>query len=305
MEKVCVLMSAYNGEKYIREQIDSILNQSNVEVSLIIRDDGSSDETINILEEYSKTDHRVQYYKGKNVGPAFSFLNLINCAPYFDYYALADQDDVWDIDKLYIATSMLSKEVNENIPLMYYSNLRIVDENLNYVRNSHDIPAIIENKYSALIDSMPTGCTMVFNRRTVELIKDNLPEKCTMHDTWIYLICMFLGKCCYDFEPHISYRQHSNNVIGTYLRKKTVKVWIDKIKRVFDRSLQPRYTNANSFFTCYKGVLNEKDKKMLLLICQYKDSFINRLKLLFCIKIHAFSISRDMAYRLLIILGIA
>ena len=305
MEKVCVLMSSYNGEKYIKEQIDSILKQTNVEISLIVRDDGSSDETINILEEYSTTDNRVQYYKGKNIGPAFSFLNLINDAPYFDYYALADQDDVWDMDKLEIAISMLKKEANTDIPLMYYSNLRVVDEDLNFVRNAHDNPAIIENKYSVLVDSMPTGCTMVFNRKTVEMIQQGLPEKCTMHDTWIYLICTFFGKCIYDFEPHISYRQHANNVIGTYLQKKYLKLLKERFKRIFDRELQPRYTNASNFFICFEKKLNSHDKKKIQLICNYKNSLKNRIKLLADKEIRGFTISRDVVYRVLVILGIA
>ena len=95
MEKIQVLMSTYNGEKYLKEQIESILNQEKVEVNILIRDDGSCDKTLKIIKELSKNP-KISYYEGKNIGPAKSFMDLVNkSGDKFNYYAFADQDDIW------------------------------------------------------------------------------------------------------------------------------------------------------------------------------------------------------------------
>ena len=98
MEKVIVLMSTYNGEKYIKQQVDSILNQENVSVELVVRDDGSNDNTISILKEYEKAGKLI-WYTGDNKGAAYSFFDLMEYAKnrYDDYcyFALSDQDDIW------------------------------------------------------------------------------------------------------------------------------------------------------------------------------------------------------------------
>lgn len=93
--KVIVLMSTYNGEKYLKEQIDSILNQVKVEVFLMIRDDGSSDNTIAILKEYERQNRNIKIIKGKNIGVGNSFMQLLYNSAEAEYYAFADQDDVW------------------------------------------------------------------------------------------------------------------------------------------------------------------------------------------------------------------
>ena len=94
MNKVQVLLSTYNGEKYIKEQIESILNQEGVEVSLLIRDDGSSDRTIEIVKKISEQNNNIILFKGQNMGPARSFMDLVKKSDEVDYYAFADQDDV-------------------------------------------------------------------------------------------------------------------------------------------------------------------------------------------------------------------
>ncbi len=95
MDSIVVLMSTYNGEKYIREQLDSIFNQEGIDVKVVVRDDGSKDTTHAILDEYKKT-HELVWYTGENLKSARSFMDLIYQAPESDYYAFADQDDYWD-----------------------------------------------------------------------------------------------------------------------------------------------------------------------------------------------------------------
>lgn len=123
---------------------------------------------------------------------------------------------------------------------------------------------------------------------------------CSMHDVWMYLICMFFGSTIYDFEGHISYRQHDNNVMGAY-KKKDLGLYIERIKRVLDRSQQPKFKNALNFYECYGEYLSEKDREKVLEIVNYKKSFSNWMKLLFDKDLKATPFSKDFRNRLLIL----
>ena len=121
MKKVLVLMSTYNGEKYLRIQIESILAQKDVCVSLLVRDDGSSDATTLILDEYAK-EGKLTWYSGKNIRPAQSFFDLLFNAPESEYIALSDQDDFWLPEKVYKGCEKVMK-MPEDKPCMYCSNV--------------------------------------------------------------------------------------------------------------------------------------------------------------------------------------
>ena len=302
MNTVVILLSTYNGEKYLKEQIDSLLNQKGVDIKILARDDGSKDSTVSILSEYERLNANFSYYQGTNCGPAKSFLHLITHADSADYYAFCDQDDVWDEDKLLSAINRLNK-LNSKKPNLYYSNLRIVDEHLNFYRLSHSWNFHNDNKYSALTENLCTGCTAVFNRKAKELIAQRLPDYCTMHDTWIYMICMLMGNTIYDKDAHISYRQHSSNVVGTYLKKRRTKVMFEKVKRLFNKELQPRYLNAINFYECFNDVMDSECKSKVLEIVNYKNSFKDRMKLFFDNDIKATTGYGNLRFRLHILWG--
>jgi len=301
--KVLVLLSTYNGMKYLPEQLKSLQNQEGVDVDILVRDDKSTDGTVKYLTEYAKRCSNLSFYTGNNLKPCKSFLDLIEKAQKYEYYALCDQDDVWDSDKLFCAIKLIEKKQKKSIPILYFSNLRVVDQNLDIIRISHQKPLIQKNKYSVLVESLPTGCTMVFNDALMMLLKDRIPGYCSMHDTWIYMVCKFFGEVIYDFEPHISYRQHANNVIGTY-KKKNFKFYYAKLKRMFDRKLQPRYQNAISFLDCYGDMLNPKDREKVCELVHYKDSIFAKMRLLLDKDIYATYKGRDFRIRILIICGL-
>lgn len=303
MEKVTVLMSTYNGEKYLEEQLDSILKQVGVKLRIIVRDDGSNDNTIGILKKYASENLNLTYYQGENLKPAKSFLDLIAKSDDADYYAFSDQDDVWDKDKLECSITTL-KNLDLSKPALYYSNLRIVDQNLKYYRLSHTRPHTPHNKYSSLVDSLATGCTIVFNKEARNIVKSRVADNCLMHDTWLFLVCSFFGAIIYDSNAHISYRQHENNVIGTCLTKNTFAQYQGKFKRLFNRELQPRFNNTRNFYYTFGDLLNDEDKQKVLKMVSYKNSISDRLKLLFDRDIRSSQLSRDLSYRLLILLGI-
>lgn len=277
MKSVLVLMSVYNGKTYLKQQIDSILSQKSVDVNILVRDDSSKDETINILKEYN--DDRIEIFTGQNQGFAESFSTLLKLASEknsYDYYAFADQDDVWMDDKLISAIIKLSEIEDPNIPCGYCSNTTLVDSNLKFMRLMHNREMTL-TKERALIQNIATGCTMLFNYAAVKYYVDYRPSKIVVHDYLMYLICMYLGKFVYDPESHINYRQHSNNQIGS-------KSWISRMKRriaKFGASKGYFENQSKDFLDSYKHLLSVNDVLTISYLCNYRKSMSSKLSLLF------------------------
>ena len=272
MRNILVLMSTYNGEKYLKEQIDSILAQKNVEVTIQVRDDGSTDGTIRILEEYQKCG-KLNWYSSTNMGPAKSFLDLVYNAPLkYDYYAFCDQDDYWKEDKLYKAIERL--EHFDDKPALYHCELEIVDENLEHIkmtRNCNKTKFI----YQTLMVFYIPGCTMVFNNCLMRKIQERKPEfdLITMHDCWLYYICLGIGgKIISDKNAYIQYRQHGNNVIGAKrisIRKKIQMIcqqngsprakMIDEIIRLYGQDMKKEMLSKYKTFASYPKSIKAKN----------------------------------------------
>lgn len=209
-KSVQVVMSTYNGEKYLKEQIDSILSQEGVYVRLYIRDDGSSDRTTDILASYQEHEN-VKIEKGNNLGFAKSFLTALDECDEADYYAFSDQDDVWEKDKLSTAIEILEEE-SQSTPLLYCSALQRVDENLNplHVQSYHGLRI---NLPSMLTRGRLAGCTFVFNNTLRNLVKNSSQiEMHASHDSWVLLACLACGgNVFFDKKPHILFRRYNTN----------------------------------------------------------------------------------------------
>lgn len=280
---ITVLMSVYNGEKYIREQIDSILRQKEVNVHLIIRDDCSQDNTLNILKEYQNRYNCIELIEAnENLGACKSFFRLMSMEFDSEYYALSDQDDIWDDDKLITAISMLDqeKEMNKNLPMLYFSNMRVVDKDNNFIRNNHDWSRGNQSKYSFITEVLATGCTIVYNKALSRIAIEKKPNIFSMHDAWLYSVASLFGKVIYDDTPHINYRQHENNVIGTRKKRFGIETIKRELRRYFNLSYQPRYDNALILKGEFEQELDEEQKEKLNKMLHYKDSFKNRIALL-------------------------
>ena len=266
VKTVCVLMSTYNGEKYLREQIDSIINQVNVKVILFVRDDGSADSTCSILKEY-KNENKLEYVCGRNVGYVNSFMTMLRDASEADYYALSDQDDIWDKDKLSIAVSALEKC---NDAALYCSNARLVDEKLDFIKNENKRPKISFG--SSLVKNFATGCTMVFNNDLKRKVCASNPDYISSHDSWICRVCFAVGgTVIFDDVPHISYRQHGSNVVGSNASN------IAKIKNRFMKlkndNSHSRKRSAEELIRNYKHEMSTQNQKLAGLILNYNRSF--------------------------------
>ena len=199
MEKVCVLISTYNGEKYLKEQIESILNQENIEVDILIRDDGSTDNTLNILEDYTQKYKNIRYYTGENLRSAKSFMNLLFTVKEYEYYAFSDQDDVWKKNKLCTAVSKLKEGYD-----LYGGKKSIVDSELNILNIEDEIPVSLELG-SVILRCRVAGCTMVFTKNLREKLLKYNPIVLSMHDSWVLKVAVSVGKVFFDNNKYILY----------------------------------------------------------------------------------------------------
>lgn len=283
MINITVLMSTYNGEKYLKEQLDSIFAQKNVDVKLVVRDDASSDRTVDILKEYQKIhENMIIINDRKNLGACCSFLYLIRTYTQGKYFALADQDDIWDEDKLVTAVKVIEtvEKKKSNIPLLYYSNLRVVNEKNEFGRMSHTIPHVSKNRYAALIENLATGCTVVYNQDLANLAKRAQPEQYSMHDVWLYRVAKIFGEAIYDFEAHINYRQHAENVVGTSMKKVSLRKIERELKWMLDTKQNEWYTDIEIFYNQFFAMMNEDTQKACLKILNSKCSIKSKFDLI-------------------------
>lgn len=274
-------MSTYNGCKYLPQQLDSIFSQEGVNIRLIVRDDCSTDRTVELLEKYIENGFNILIEKGtENLGPSQSFLYLIRKYTDDNYFALSDQDDIWDNNKLIIAIKKIQKQ-NNNKPILYYSNLKIVNENGDFCRFSHTSPHVSESTYSALIENLATGCTIVYNKRLAEIASKIKPVDYSMHDAWLYTVTKFFGTTIYDYEPHINYRQHGDNQIGTYKRKLDLKKINQEWKVISGKNGKTWSNNAKIFLNQFKEFLPSKKQNEIEKLIMYNKNLKNKLAVIF------------------------
>lgn len=210
--KIVVLMSTYNGERYVEAQVCSILSQLPQDGELRVRDDGSTDTTAALVEAIA--DARVRVTRGTNIGFARSFLHLLKAAPDdADVVMLSDQDDVWLPDKIRRASGALA--AFEKKPALYCSRQKLVDEHLRPLGESPSWPRGPSFR-NALVQNIATGCTIAINRRALLLSREFGDESSIhFHDWWLYLVVSAFGQVVADDEPSLLYRQHGRNAIGT------------------------------------------------------------------------------------------
>jgi len=283
---VAVLLSTYNGEKYIREQIDSVLAQEDVDVRIIIRDDGSHDSTIDILKDYQSKFPNIKCLFEDNVGAETSFHRLCQYAKdniLADYYAFCDQDDVWDNNKIEVAVQRLRDYPNDS-PNLYFSNLKMVDSNLNYIRDLFNHGEVKAVKDMALVQIFTYGCTCVFNRVALEMYCI-IEQNKTYHDNWVYVLCSYMGNVCYDPVPHISYRQHGANLSGA--KETGLSLAFHRFRKVFSAKGKHDFEVMAKQLLHFDRYLSGDDLKMILRVANYRQRPSARLWLLFSPKYKA------------------
>lgn len=249
---VVILLAAYNGARYIADQIRSIQSQTFTNWRLVIRDDGSTDDTVGIINEFSYSDDRIEvlsnaYHGEKSAKENFNCLMKFSSEINASYIFFSDQDDIWmrdKMDKLMKFMRQLEQAVGK-VPICVHTDMEVVDDSGHLLHRSfmqyQGIRHIHKHQLRVLVNqNFVTGCTMLINRRLLDASYP-VPEQAVIHDWWIAQISSALGVLAYINEPLVKYRQHDANVIGAkkfYDAVNPLKnnFWdqLDRIKRNID-----------------------------------------------------------------------
>ncbi|URZ87764.1 glycosyltransferase family 2 protein [Floricoccus penangensis] len=266
--KVNIVMSTYNGEKYLSEQIESIQNQTFSDWTLLIRDDGSTDNTVDIIKKYVSEDNRIKFIneeKTKNLGVINSFYSLIKYNQ-ADYYFFSDQDDYWLPEKVELTLNEAQKH-NNSKPIMYYTDLKVVDKNLNVLnesmirsQSSHANTKLIQE----LTENTVTGCVSMINHTLAE--KWNTTDNIIMHDWYLALLASALGELVYIDKPTELYRQHDSNVLGARILDKQFKIFREGPREIFSRYwdlIHRSQAQANNIIRNFSDEIDESDRELI------------------------------------------
>lgn len=226
--KVNILMSTYNGQQFLAEQIRSIQDQSYTDWTLFIRDDGSSDNTKEILKDFERQDSRIHLIdsdKSDNLGVIKSFHKLVN-HDRADYYFFSDQDDVWLPNKLELSLKE-AQNYPVDLPLMVYMDLKVVNQDLEIMTESmvksqshHANTELVQE----LTENTVTGGVAMINHALAEMWQET--DDILMHDWYLALLASAFGNLVFIDQPGELYRQHSDNVLGARTLSKRFKKWI-------------------------------------------------------------------------------
>ena len=287
MNKVLVLLSTYNGEKFISQQLDSLYNQQDVKIAILVRDDGSKDRTIEILEDYQKQKGQLTIIEGENIGVGPSFYALINEAATkyssFDYYVFCDQDDVWFPTKVLTGVKVLEESVNKY--KMFFSGAINTDANLQPIASS--CVRLVNSFGANLVANHILGCTMLINGALLQEINKintkpftvpngNLP----IHDAWAAIVAYSLNAdVIQSLSGLMYYRQHGHNVIGA-----GHGFWSIQKNRILRYLGGATHGKANKCIIALQVLdddIPSQNRDLLKKVADYRRSFKSKFSLLF------------------------
>ncbi len=278
MMNVAILLAVYNGEKYLHQQLDSIVNQSYKDWKLYIRDDGSLDDSLLIINKFiADYPDKLKLVDDnlKNLGSCNNFFQILKNVD-ADYYMFADQDDVWNTDKIEITLhhfKKIKKKDEIKKPLLLHTDLEVVDINLNRIATSfwnyQQMDVIKGNSFNKLlVQNIVTGCTMMFNNE-LKMKLEILPDNVFVHDWWIALVASKFGSIDHTDIQTIKYRQHPNNVAGA--KQSGNKHFLKRLLKLNEvrKGLEDSVFQANVFLNIYRNQLDDKTLKILDKFCNF------------------------------------
>jgi len=288
-----VLLATYNGGRFLREQIDSILSQDYKNLRILARDDGSSDNTTTILNEYERgfpNRFRVIPTDAPTGSAKNNFLKLMTASS-AGYVCFSDQDDVWVSNKIsrsMQAMARLEAHRGAAVPLLVFTDLRVVDDQLKTLHESFWTqagidPSRLRKLATVLVQNPVTGCTTLINRPLLNLAL-HMPEEATMHDAWIGLLASACGSFEALRERTVLYRQHDRNVVGVEARRRSPRellaVFLSRRPRVLQWKSNERVVEA--LLRVHGQELSIENRKLLMayLRCGRHDNRAARLAMM-------------------------
>lgn len=301
-KKIQILLSTYNGERYLREQLDSFLAQKNFEqCSVLIRDDGSTDGTREVLREYERLEQFTVCY-GENCGVTGSYWWLLEHSDSeCEYFAFSDQDDVWLPDKLKNAVETIGKsEKNAEFPTLFASLSQIVDKNLNPLGSTLR-PGKEIGYYNSMVQNVLPGHTQVLNRKMRDVLLLHGAGRIHAIDWWCYLTASTVGKICFLEKYTVLHRQHGDNCVGYG------SSFLQKTKQKF-RNLASKKANAISvqladFYERYKSDMSEEYRAETQRYFDAMTSVTKRIEYALTCRVYRQSSMDSLMFRILYVLG--
>lgn len=296
--RVLVMLTSYNGEAFIEEQIDSILAQRDVAITLWISDDGSTDDTLKICERIAAEHDNVRISQNEtNLGCAKNFMHMLEEAKRadYDYFAFSDQDDYWLPEKLSVAVNALK---NVEGPALYYSNIENTDINLEngWLCRDPDYEHYLDKGF-ALIRCSAGGCTQVFNKELAALVACDLPEYLRLHDAWVQLVAQFCGTVIPDMKHSYIKRRISGNNVEGISREDRKGLWRSRLS-TFGADKNCYSKTAAQLAATYADNLTIEDKAMVERLSGYKSSFPTWIALMFDRRFHMNNLKATVFFKL-------
>jgi rhamnosyltransferase len=294
--RVLVLLSTYNGEAFLAEQLDSLYSQEGVELFILVRDDGSKDNTALILDEYNKKHGRMTIIRGQNIGAGPSFLALINEAvtnyPDYDYYAFCDQDDVWFSNKVVMGIAVLT--ASSKTYKLFFSKATSTDADLHPIQT----PGIlVVNSFGAnLVANHILGCCMIMNLALLQQVnKINTIDYCIpdgkipIHDGWAATVAYSLNADVISYNKSLMYyRQHGHNEIGA--GKGRWSIFVNRVKRYAWGSQHGKSNRCIIALQVLGDAIPEKNRHLMNMVATYRQSISTKMRLLFDRRMYEYGI---------------
>ncbi|WP_018616005.1 glycosyltransferase family 2 protein [Segetibacter koreensis] len=271
-ETICILLASYNGESFLSDQLESLQSQTYSNWNLFIRDDGSTDGTVAIINKYAAKDKRISFLDDgrKNLGSCQNFASLIHFTrEKYEYYMFCDQDDFWlpgKIKDTLVLMQEVQKQQEKETPIVVYTNFLYVDRSLQVIESKKDFQTtkVSNLRFAHLLAQNPAyGCTMMINKQLAAII-DPIPAESENHDYWVALVATALGKISYLNKQTLLYRQHNNNISTNYdsnsLSKRLKRI---VLQRKNFEDVQKKITMASIFRNVYYDRLPDSKKRIL------------------------------------------
>ena len=267
-----ILLAGYNGEKYIGNQLDSLLAQTYTDWKLFIRDDGSTDQTVSIINKYRARDNRIclLHNSEKNLGSCQNFATLLSISRnQFQYIMFCDQDDFWlpfKIEETLTHMRDVEAHYGKETPLLVYTNFQYVDDHLKVIESKKKFNStkVSKLRFANLLAQNPAyGCTMMLNKQ-LAAIAGVIPLQAENHDYWIALVASALGEIAYLNKRTILYRQHNSNISTNYNSSSFIK----RFKRIMLQrknleDAEQKLRMALAFKSLYYDRLTQSHKRIL------------------------------------------